>query len=475
MDNVSKARKVSVLICICFSQYFLMACYSIIAPFYPVMAIGKGVEPLTVGFVLASFALVSVIVSPPLGTSVSTFGSKFIFCLGCAVAGFTALLFGCLDFINDPLYFTVCSFIIRIIQACGVQAGNTASVVIVYQLFPNNVAFILGVSQIFAGVGLITGPTVGGVLYAVYGFTLPFIVLGGVLLLSVLFAMCLIPKFEGEHLMERGRMCPLLLMVGILLGMLLRTVTAIEITFLDSTMELALLSLDIDSAAIIGMLFLLAGIGYGISAPIWGLVGDKWDIYKELNLLGLGIGAFGYLLIGPSPLLEFDSTIGIMASGLTLMGFGVGAIITIIPDMVNTAIEKGHEDNLALYGMVSGLYYCSYNLGMFIGPIMGSALFQEYGFPWSCSIVAAVVVGSFVLYALYVGFYRCSQLLEATRDLRNTESEFEMSSGSYYEPLDSARPAKQIQGYDDEDDEYDAEKNPFFTSPNNYSAADTRN
>lgn len=45
--------------------------------------------------------------------------------------------------------------------------------------FPYNVATMFAVLETFFGVGLILGPTVGGALYQVGGFTLPFVTLGG--------------------------------------------------------------------------------------------------------------------------------------------------------------------------------------------------------------------------------------------------------------------------------------------------------
>ena len=44
--------------------------------------------------------------------------------------------------------------------------------------FPNNVATMFAILETFFGIGMIVGPTVGGALYQVGGFTLPFVSLG---------------------------------------------------------------------------------------------------------------------------------------------------------------------------------------------------------------------------------------------------------------------------------------------------------
>ncbi|XP_070534791.1 MFS-type transporter SLC18B1-like [Ptychodera flava] len=443
MGEIPSTRRNAIMVFLCVAKYFLKTSYSIISPFYPSVALGKGVDPMIVGFVLASFALVSFIVSPPLGKSIAKFGARFIFSLGCGIAGLSALLFGCLKVINNADYFVSLSFLVRTAQAVGVQAGNTAAIAIVFQLYRRDVAFAIGIFQIFSGLGLISGPTLGGLLYSAGGYLLPFLVLGGILLMVIPFFLCLYPDRIEEDIRRTEALCPLLVKIGIILGMLVRVVTAIEITFLDSTLGLALISLNINSATTVGILFLLAGLAFGISAPVWGLIGDKLKIFKELNLIGLILGAVGYLLIGPAPFLGLQPTFGVIATGLSIMGLGVGAIITIIPEMVDVALQKGYEDNLQTYGLVSGLYYFADNLGLFVGPIMGSALFTDFGFPLSCTDVSFMVAGTFVLYAFYVTCYRCCQCVEVYKipdkdketedkfDDQEEETNIELNSQSY--------------------------------------------
>ena len=44
--------------------------------------------------------------------------------------------------------------------------------------FPDNVATMFAILETFFGIGMILGPTIGGALYELGGFTLPFAVLG---------------------------------------------------------------------------------------------------------------------------------------------------------------------------------------------------------------------------------------------------------------------------------------------------------
>ena len=51
-------------------------------------------------------------------------------------------------------------------------------------MFPLRVSTVFGVVEMSFGVGMILGPTVGGSLFQIGGFTLPFAVLGGILLVQ---------------------------------------------------------------------------------------------------------------------------------------------------------------------------------------------------------------------------------------------------------------------------------------------------
>ena len=53
--------------------------------------------------------------------------------------------------------------------------------------FPDKVATMFATLEAFFGVGLIFGPSIGGVLYQVGGYTLPFAVLGSILIGKALF------------------------------------------------------------------------------------------------------------------------------------------------------------------------------------------------------------------------------------------------------------------------------------------------
>ncbi|KAF0301147.1 MFS-type transporter SLC18B1 [Amphibalanus amphitrite] len=74
----------------------------------------------------------------------------------------------------------------------------TASFSIIAKEFPDNVATTFASLETFFGIGLIVGPTVGGALYQLGGYTLPFVSLGGVLLFTAVLTFVLLPNHDDH-------------------------------------------------------------------------------------------------------------------------------------------------------------------------------------------------------------------------------------------------------------------------------------
>ena len=106
------------------------------------------------------------------------------------------MAFGFLNYINDGNSFIALSLVIRIVVAFGNSAFLSASFTLVAQMFPDTVSTMFGVVEMSFGVGMILGPTVGGALFQLGGFTTPFGVLGTILLIQAAISTRTLPKFE---------------------------------------------------------------------------------------------------------------------------------------------------------------------------------------------------------------------------------------------------------------------------------------
>lgn len=126
----------------------------------------------------------------------SHIGSKRMFTFGLFITGFTAILFGFLNYLPNGIFFWA-SLVVRCFEALGDACFVTASFAIAAKHFAGRIATIVGLMEVcvhlilffffhvtfqtFAGLGYTAGPVIGALLYDAGGFQTPFLVLGVVL------------------------------------------------------------------------------------------------------------------------------------------------------------------------------------------------------------------------------------------------------------------------------------------------------
>lgn len=108
-----------------------------------------------------------------------------------------------------------------------------------------------------------------------------------------------------------------------------------------------------------------------------------------LSMVGFGVCCF---LLGPSELLGFPNSYYLMISSLPIMGiFQVFVFIPIIPEMlerlqVDLDIVEGEDElvDLRVNDIVNESYTLLFALSSFVGPMVGSYMYEEVGMRWTC-------------------------------------------------------------------------------------------
>uniref|UniRef100_A0AC34FT15 Major facilitator superfamily (MFS) profile domain-containing protein n=1 Tax=Panagrolaimus sp. ES5 TaxID=591445 RepID=A0AC34FT15_9BILA len=136
-------------------------------------------------------------------------------------------------------------------------------------------------------------------------------------------------------------------------------------TFVDPTLSDHLSEFNL-STSVIGLLFLLSGGLYSVTAPIWGLFIDRWHCCNALLIFGAILTAISMLLIGPTSIFSYEKNLLLIGISLSLLGIGSGAIY--IPTFQN----------------------CLDAVKSFIGPTFGGYGVQYIGFEWSATTIAFI-------------------------------------------------------------------------------------
>ncbi|XP_017781207.1 PREDICTED: MFS-type transporter SLC18B1-like isoform X2 [Nicrophorus vespilloides] len=395
---------------------------SIMAPFFPREAAEKGLSDTLSGFVFSFYALVMFLTSPIFGKLTPKLGPKFLFLSGMFTAGACNLLFGMLEYIHDYTLFTTFCLIIRGLEALGASAFSTASYVFVINTFPNNIGSVLGILETFVGLGMSTGPAIGGILYSLGGFDLPFFVLGITMILIIPINVWLLPSLKEFNMNNNSiSVLKLIKLPAVIITGLIVVVASSTWAFLDPTLEPHLRQFDLAPEKI-GLIFLLFSALYGISSPIWGWLADKVNNHWSMMICGLFFSTIGLLLLGPTPYIAYlESSLWLNLVALSILGISVAlALLPTFQSVLTSAVEGGCTPSMQMYSVVAGTWSCMYSLGEVIGPSLGGFLLQNYGFPITSTIMAGMTFSLSLIGLVYFSLRSRFELKKSTA----SESDF---------------------------------------------------
>ncbi|XP_030054327.1 MFS-type transporter SLC18B1 [Microcaecilia unicolor] len=389
-----------------------MICYSILGPFFPQEAVKKGVSNTVIGLIFGCFALFNFLTSLILGNYLVQIGAKFMFVTGMFVSGCATIIFGMLDKApKGPIFIALC-FIVRSVDAIGFGAAMTASFSILAKTFPNNVATVLGSLEIFTGLGLVLGPPVGGFLYQSFGYEIPFIAVGCVVLLMVPLNIWILPRYDS--LPGKDSFWKLFTLPKVVFLCLVIFSLSSCLGFLDPTMSLFVVKMFKLPIGYVGLVFLGLALSYSLSSPLLGIISDKKpNLRKWLLVIGNLGTAICFFLLGPAPIFHIKSQLWLFVLILVLNGLCLGlSSIPIFPEMLECTYKNGFEEGLSTLGLISGLFGAMWSVGSFVGPTLGGFLNEKLQFEW-----AAAIQGLFVL---IIGLMVCAFYIVETMQARRS-------------------------------------------------------
>ena len=183
------------------------------------------------------FQLAVLILSPIFGKYLDKLGIKFLFVSGLFLSSGSEILFGLLNRCPDGyIYFIMC-MACRIVTALGGSMGQSFAIIGCF--FPDRIASISAVIQVFNGLGIMVGPLLGGLLFQFGGFQLPFFVMGGALFLVFLVAFFLFPDLKSvaikrnDEQYQTTRKLSLLKIPEFLLTLLMLFIGSLSIGFIE--------------------------------------------------------------------------------------------------------------------------------------------------------------------------------------------------------------------------------------------------
>ncbi|XP_034846570.1 MFS-type transporter SLC18B1 isoform X4 [Mirounga leonina] len=308
----------------------------------------------------------------------------------------------------------------------GVSNTVTGMIFGCYALFDLLASLVFGKYgslEIFSGLGLVLGPPLGGFLYQSFGYEVPFIFLGCIVLLMVPLNVYILPNYDsdpGEHSFWKLITLPKVALIAFVINSLSSC-----FGFLDPTLSLFVLEKFNLPTGYVGLVFLGLALSYAISSPLFGLLSDKIPHLRKWFLVwGNIITAGCYMLLGPIPVLHIKSQLWLLVLILVLNGISAGmSIIPTIPEILSCAYENGFEEGLSTLGLVSGLFSAMWSVGAFIGPTLGGFLYEKIGFEWAAAVQGLWALTSGLTMGLFYLWEHSRRRRSKLQNILGTEEE----------------------------------------------------
>ena len=383
------------------SLYLASYCVaSTIGPFYTLEVEARGSNTIIGGLVFAAYPFIIFILSPIVGKYLPKLGPVTVLAAGSLMEGTGEILFGFIALLTEQWLFVLLSFLLRILTAIGAAFSQIAIISILCCLYPNHISISFGMLELASGVGLMIGPTLGGFLYHVGGFKLPFIVVGSFVMLALIIVMATLPRNQIRTPDDDETVVSILgvtKVIGVaIVGMCIVT-GGILISFFESTIAVQLdhITNGKFTKAQIGAYFVFATGFYTVSAPLWGCIVEHKLSGNNAMIIGHILALVSFLLMGPVPFLQpvFTATPISTAISLCVLGISMGPfLVPVISAMQMYAIESGLENGLSLNSIISGLFASCVNIGSIIGPIIGGLFLHYSTFSWACLLLVIIIL-----------------------------------------------------------------------------------
>ena len=136
------------------------------------------------------------------GKYLSTIGKESGLKYGMLLITVQLIGLGFLKYVDSATWFVGLSILAQCLGGVGAGINVTCAMAIITSHYPDEREENIGILEGGTGLGLLLGPLLGSVLYALGGYSLPFWTVGGIciLLFPVLKHTCTIIKQEGESL-----------------------------------------------------------------------------------------------------------------------------------------------------------------------------------------------------------------------------------------------------------------------------------
>eukprot|EP00731_Ephydatia_muelleri_P023046 Em0015g629a len=378
--------------------------FSMLGPFFPIEAEGKGAPSIVVGGVASTYPACVVILSPIFGYYLPKVGVKFCLLAGILLFGGSNILFASLTFVKRAQFLIGRIFFSNLGETNGgfsigsLECPSPSSpscwplsvvsaapcckqqpMLLLEYCFKGRYGLTMGLTEVVVGIGYAAGPAVAGSLYEIGGFMLPFLVVGSIPLVFLPFLYITIAsptnQMDGEShqlsIQTIGHILKSCVIICLVLSIIVEAMSFSYSTPIFSPFMYHQFHLSVFEIGLIG---LIDAVTYVVLCLVTGPLYDRLPP-KPFIVIGLVLCSIACFLIGPAPYISKPRLwLTMVADGI--LGVGGALIVSpIYPALMQEAKSHFPElstDSVAMF--VSGIIPAAISCGELIGPLVAGGL-----------------------------------------------------------------------------------------------------
>ena len=376
--------------------------YSIIAPLFPSLGKIFNLNENIIGWIISVYGISNTITTPFLPILCKLFKRINILYFGTFFEATCTILYGFLIYINSYYAFLIIVFFLRILHGMATACLAVLAFSIACSITPQkDIKKVIAKLEIGICLGTSIGPLFASFFYYLGGYTLPFLVLGIILYISVYITTII--KRENidnnEAIEENPSFFRLLTNFDILNIISSLIIGSAYFVFYYPSLTNHLVknySMNISSSS---LFFAIPLIAYFIMLQCLNYISDKIGLYStmSLGLFSIIIGCAFIYPISPIP-----KSIMFIIIGLFLIGIGSPPINVCGLVILCKLIRKiKNIDEKTANDIASAMNNLSISIGDFLGPILGGFFTTNFGFKHCCIILTLLLSIYLIFFAYY--------------------------------------------------------------------------
>ena len=376
--------------------------YSLAAPLFPSLGNSEILTEEILGWIIGTYSLAGTLLTPFIPYLTNRFNRVNLLIISTFLEATCTLLYGFLNYIGNFYVLWVIIFILRTIH--GLSSAIIG--VLVYSLTisltdESELELSLGSLEIGWSIGTSSGPLFAAFFYGFGGYSLPFIILGLVLFISVYLS----KSIHSDKLLEnddseqnpsfvRFLKYPkvFLILIGFIIVMIL---SSFYFPCLVNHLK-ENYSLTTSSSS---LFFVIPIASYVFILQFLDDLTKKFGHYSIYSF-GLIVSTISPIFLNPCP--PFPKKIIFVISGFLINGIGQAPVF--IPGLValseNIKSIDTNIDELIANDISSAINTLTIYIGEFIGPIIGGYLTSKYDFKYCCYFMFLIGCAFSVIFIL---------------------------------------------------------------------------